>query len=523
MCEPQCMSESVGAASSMATTFFGVLMASYCNISNPNIWPDDYGQEALENGLDSFDFVVPGLLDSISGDKFTYPYLTEKSPNYCLAYNNGSCLWPRGKMIGGSGGIHVMTYLRGNKGDFDSFKEEGCDGWGWNDVLPYYKKSLEIVDDVGLVVTHFEYKYPLAKVILDAARERGQPFVRDYIETNHDAHTFAWVNAGYGRRMSTGKVYLSAVKDRTNLKVIKYAQATKINFEGNRAKFVTFLYKDEHEMTVPVSKEVVVSAGSIDSPKLLMLSGIGPKDELEKFRIPVVQNLPVGYNLHDHVSVFLFFKISKSATKEDLPLEYFFQYLKNSSGPLSSNGIFNNNGFKTTNRKEKYPNKYAVFAVLMCAMRPISKGRIKLRSGSYKDDPIIIPNYLDQEYDLKTLIEGIKFQVAFERSPTFRKYEGSFVKLNIPECDKMRYKSDNYWKCYAKYMTNTIYHPLGTNKMGRIDDDTTVLDPRLRVKGIQGLRVIDTSIFPHMVTANTYGPTVMAAEKGSDMIIEDWN
>lgn len=478
-----------------------------------------------------------------------YLYQTEKSKRFCLAFRNGSCHWPRGKMIGGSGGVNVMTYLRGNKGDYNRWREKG---WEWEDVLPYFKKSLKPVDGVKLHLNHFAYKDPRGKILSGGAEDLGLRYDKNYIETNKDAQTYAWAYQQNGRRMTTGKTYLAAVKNRENLKVIKYAQATKINFEGKTVRSVTFTYKDKHQLTVPVSKEVIVSAGSIDSPKLLMLSGIGPRKELEKLKIAVIQDLPVGYNLQDHVSVAMFFKMDKTEAPDRL--DSFYQYIRNGSGPLGSVGIYNLHAFKTFNPKESYPEigiyfgfkesasfeglgfdpaiekpireaakDHDIIGTLVCLLRPRSSGRIKLRSDDPNDDPMIFPNYLDHPYDIQTLIRGAKFQASFDRTPTFKAHNAELIKLNITECNKHRYRSDAYWQCYLKYMTTTIYHPLGTNKMGNITDMSAVVDLRLKVRGVQGLRVIDTSVMPEIVTSNTYGPTVMVAEKGSDMIIEDWD
>ena len=491
--------------------------------------------------------------------QYLYDYQTEPSKKYCLAFNNGSCNWQRGKMIGGSGGVNAMIYIRGNQGDFDKWKQDGNEGWGWNDVLPYFDKTINFGDGLGLNINHFSSIPPLSKLILKSAQESGQPFLENYLETNVSAYSYIWANQDNGRRESTGKAYVASVKDRANLNVFKNSVVKKINFVNNVAKSVDFIYKDQQAITVHAKKEIILSAGAIDSSKLLMLSGIGPKPHLQKMKIPVITDLPVGYNLQDHFSVLMFFKLNRTTfeVQNAMNLDYFYQYLRNGTGPLSGISTLSLVGMVNTEPDEtdKYPNvglyhvpheniekslkdygldrniaqpllnlekDFVVLEILVCVMRARSKGKVLLKSKNYKDNPVINANYLSDKYDLDTAIKGLKYQISFENSATFKSINGEFVKLNLKECDKYPFKSDSYLKCYVKYMGTTIYHPIGSNKMGNISDTTAVVDTSLKVKGTEGLRVIDASIMPTMVTANVNAATIMVGEKGSDIIMKHW-
>lgn len=587
----QCMSQSVGTASSLAGTFFQVLMATYCGISDPNMWPPDYGQEIKNNIVPPFDFIIvgagsagsvlggrlsvnpswnvlvieaggnppveseiPALVNTMRPSEFLYDYQTEPSNKYCMAFNNGSCNWPRGKMLGGSGGVNAMIYLRGNEGDFKKWK---VNGWSYNDVLPYFEKSPEFIDDVGLHLNHFSSKHPLAELVLKSAEEMGQTFVEDYIETNTEAYTYVWANQKDGRRMSTAKTYLATVKDRPNLKVLKHAVVTKVNFERKVAKSVTVTYKDNEVFTIPATKEIIISAGTVDSPKLLLLSGIGPRSDLAKLKIPIIKSLPVGLNLQDHYSVHMFFKLNKTAIPEEDSIDQLYHYLRNGTGPLSGIATLSLVGMVNTDTKSgnSYPDiglyhvphanmnatlkdygldrsiaepimeadkDSIILEILVCLMRPESTGKVELRSKNPQDNVKINANYLSSKNDMDAAIRGVKYQASFVESPTFKAFDGQFVELNIPECKQYIFKSDDYWRCYVKYMGTTIYHPIGSNKMGNPKDKSAVVDPKLRVKGVKRLRVIDASIIPHMVSANVNAATIMIGEKGADMIIEDW-
>jgi len=344
------------------------------------------------------------------------------------------------------------------------------------------------------------------------------------------------------------------------------AQVRKINFSknGKKAESVTFVYKNSQEFTVKSRKEIISSAGAIDTPKLLLLSGIGPKEPLTQLGIPVIKELNVGKHLQDHSMIPVIFKIQEdSARPFDLKqkLADLQEYLLHNSGPIGQLGLslvgfvntdpmsdspypdigtyhlpirrqdpFLNIFLDAFNFKEEVvkPIRMAhkdahLVVVYLCIQRPTSIGEITLRSNDFKDSPIITPNYLGTDYDLEVLLRGLKYQLSFEEAKTFKRNGGEFIRLNLPECDKFEFKSDDYLKCFIKHMITTLYHPIGTAKMGPDSDRLAVVDSNLKVKAIDNLRVIDASIMPFMISANTNGPTIMIGEKGVDFIIKEWS
>lgn len=496
----------------------------------------------------------------------TFNYFTDPSPDYCLAYKNNSCYWPRGKMIGGSGAINAMVYVRGNKEDYDNWERLGNKGWGWNGVLPYFEKSRKFVDGSGLALNRYDESDKILEIVKKSALELGNKEVVDFDGLNDIGYTETPSTQENGRRMSTGKTYLAKAKDRSNLHVIKNAVVKKINLsrESKTADSVTFIYQGSKEFTVKVRKEIICSAGAVDTPKILLHSGIGPREQMKKFGIPIVKDLPVGQHLQDHSMIPVMFKIQeKSAKPFDLKqkLVDLQNYLLENKGPIGRLGL-SLVGFVNTDPDSDSPypdigtyhlpirrqdpfidvflnafnfkeevvkpvrdahDKAHLVVVYLCIQRPTSIGEIKLNSRDYNEDLSIVPNYLGTDYDVDVMLRGLKYQLSLENSKTFKENGGEFIKLNIPECDDFEFKSDKYLRCFMKYMITTIYHPIGTAKMGPDSDPLAVVNSNLKVKGINNLRVIDASIMPFMISANTNGPTIMIAEKGTDFIINDWN
>ncbi|KAJ6627313.1 Glucose dehydrogenase [FAD, quinone], partial [Pseudolycoriella hygida] len=322
-----------------------------------------------------------------------------------------------------------------------------------------------------------------------------------------------------------------------------------------------FTYNNTNEFTVKTKKEVILSAGTIGTPQLLMLSGIGPGKQLKKLEIPLIKDLPVGRNLQDHVAVPLFFLLNKSTARTPLKLDIMddiFNYAMHRTGVLGATGAGDMVAMINTTNSE-YPdilllhhvfrrdaidiqfyltvmgynemigrvildsNRDAHIGIVnVLLLNPKSEGKIKLRSADPNDKPKIYPNYLNHTDDIETLVRGIKYQVDYVNTETFKTSEAVLLRLPLLDCKDLEYQSDEYWKCYASYMSTSMYNPTSTAKMGPKSDKSSVVDPRLKVKGIKGLRVIDASVMPKVVSANINAAVVMIAEKGADFIKEDW-
>ncbi|XP_055842561.1 glucose dehydrogenase [FAD, quinone]-like [Episyrphus balteatus] len=605
MMSNNCMQQNLDFGNPLVSTLLHNLLAAQCAISAPDIWPKDYGPTYIEKGVDTYDFVVigagtagsvvasrlsenpkwkvlvleaggdppiesevPSLFFSVQHTNHTWNYYTEPDGKSCLGYNNQVCYWPRGKMIGGSGAINAMLYVRGLSQDYDNWERDGNPHWGWKDVLPVFEKSLQSNDSElkgSACVNDFDVQFTeIREMLFSGAQELGLPKI-DIGKANIGYATIKGTIRN-GIRGSTGKSYLAKAKDRPNLHVIKNAIVKKINFDdqGKQVTGVTFVYNDQQELSVKIDKEIILSAGAIDSPKILMLSGIGPAEHLENIGVPVLRNLRVGDNLQDHLMTPLFFKLDESKIKSATLRDQFdatYSYLINQTGSLASTGIGAITGFLNANNKSNSPypdilfhhrfmrrgtlgletwlqatgvknsiaesireihKDFHLLLTFVKLLRPKSKGRIRLNSSHPKDSPKMYANYLDNPEDAETLLRGIKFQMKLEETAAFKEQNAKIIQIDLPECDEFPFKSDNYWNCYMKYMSNTVYHMAGTVKMGPDKDSSAVLDWRLRVKSVKGLRVADTSIMPNIVSGNTNAPTIMIGERAAEFISEDW-
>lgn len=481
-------------------------------------------------------------------------------------------------MLGGTHGLNGMIYLRGNKRDFDTWESLGNPTWNWENVLKYFKKSEsnEKVDfleyqngkyhsadgqlKVGKYFEHGQFR----DIFVEAVKEKGLNFVDELNADIPLGYSNLQGTTSAGLRQTTAKAFLVSAKNRPNLHVMKHALVSKLNIDDNgEVKGVTFKYNSTKEFVARAKKEVVLSAGAISSPHLLMLSGIGPKKHLEAYKIPVRKNLPVGKNLQDHLVVPVIFQFHKSTAKSVKVEDAFddlYQYAIHKTGILAGVGAINLAGLIDTTDSTGYPDielqhfdfrknslemtrflegigyedninraiKDAnadgdIVVVFVELLNPKSRGKILLRSSLVTDPVRIIPDYLEDKRDVETLLRGIKYQADFTKTKSFEKHEGKLIKIPIAECDKIEYMSDDYWRCYTKYMTTTVFHPVGTAKMGPSDDKKSVVDHELRVKGIKKLRVIDASIMPNMVSGNTNAATIMIGEKGVDFIKTAWD
>ncbi|MDJ0740424.1 MAG: choline dehydrogenase [Gammaproteobacteria bacterium] len=451
--------------------------------------------------------------------------------------------WPRGKVLGGSSSLNGLLYVRGQPQDYDRWAQLGNRGWSFADVLPYFKKSedqergADAFHGVGgpLKVSDLRLRRPIADYFIEAATQVGIPFNDDYNGARQEGVGYFQQTAHKGFRWSTAKGFLRPARRRRNLTVLTRAHTTQLLFDGDAVAGVEYLRQGQAHQAWS-GREVVLSTGAIGSPQLLQLSGIGDRALLDGLGIPLVRDLPgVGQNLQDHLQVRLVYKTSQRTLNDEVNNVFKrarvgLQYLLTRTGPLtlaaSQVAIFTKSNATVERPDIQFhmqplsadkpgdgAHKFSAFTSSVCQLRPYSRGHVAIRSKDPLQHPAIHPNYLSDERDQRVAVDGIKVARRIAAAPALAKHIiGEYVPGDS-------YRSDAELLDAARRFSQTIYHPVGTCKMGR--DAMAVVDERLRVHGVRRLRVVDASIMPEIVSGNTNAPTIMIAEKAADMILED--
>jgi len=475
---------------------------------------------------------VPAAFSKLFKSPYDWEYYTEEEPNMA----NRKMYWPRGKALGGSSSINAMIYIRGHHHDYDSWRDAGNEGWGYADVLPYFKKAENQergpseYHGVGgpLNVCDRRYTNPLSYAFVDACKELGIPANPDFNGTQNEGAGVFQTTQKNGARWSTVNAYLKPALRRPNLTVHTETQVARVVVEHGRATGVSYMQGGQIE-TALARREVLVCGGAINSPQILMLSGIGPADHLRAMGIEVVLDLPgVGENLQDHLVAGVQYHITKPISLNDAEsLGNLFTYLLFKRGPLTST-VAESGAFVKTRDELAAPDIQYHFApvlfrghgfenipghgftILPTLLHPQGRGRIRLHSSDPFAHAAIHANYLSEEEDIRSLLAGMKLAHELAHTQAFAPFLGAEVE---PSSWKA---SDSETLEVIRQKAETIYHPAGTCKMG--SDSLAVVDAQLRVRGIEGLRVVDASVMPTVVGGNTNAPTIMIAEKAADLL-----
>uniref|UniRef100_A0A023F5C8 Putative glucose dehydrogenase acceptor-like protein n=1 Tax=Triatoma infestans TaxID=30076 RepID=A0A023F5C8_TRIIF len=520
---------------------------------------------------------VPILSLYLHGSRYDWKYKTEPSNTACQAMKEKRCCWTRGKVIGGSSVLNTMLYVRGNKKDYDAWAEMGNPGWSYEEVLPYFLKSQDQRNPYlarnkryhatggYLTVDDAPWLSPLGLAFLQAGEEMGYP-IRDINGASQTGFALFQFTTRRGMRVSAAKAFLNPVRLRSNLDVALNTVTTKVLIDGSKRAVGVQYFRDGKYSIVRARKEVILSAGAVNSPQLLMLSGIGPREQLEKHGIGVIADSPgVGENVMDHIAVggmvFLIDYPISLVMNRVVNVNSAIRYAVSGEGPLTSSVGLETVAFVTTkfgNATDNWPdielmltsastnsdggsnvkrahcltdtfydsvfkdiNNRDVFGVFPMIMRPKSRGVIRLKNKDPFQAPLIYHNYLTHPDDIRVLREGLKAGLAIGETQAMKRFGARFHNRLLPGCKHLPEYTDEYWDCYIRQYTMTIYHMSGSTKMGPSSDPMAVVDPRLRVYGVANLRVIDASIMPQITTGNINAPTIMIGEKGADMIVED--
>ncbi|KAJ8917306.1 hypothetical protein NQ315_002324 [Exocentrus adspersus] len=546
---------------------------------------------------------VPFLAPAFQLTPYNWGYAMEKQAGACLAMEDNRCAWPRGRALGGSTVINYVIYTRGNPEDFRRWEAQGkqiknLSSQAYNTfscrqswlvvqgcfTLLLKIRGLQLGQGVpeqvpcqgwllkcGLPVRFQADQSLFSKQRMEpVGHELGEKLV-DYNSAKYMGFGQIQANLKHGRRHSASAAFLDPVTNRSNLDIVTSARVTKILIDPStkEAFGVEFYYKKTGEKyAVKARKEVVLSAGTFHSPQLLMLSGVGPKDQLQKFGIPLVQDLPVGKTLYDHVAYLpLIFTINQTIVPSTQALEptEALNWIFRGTGFLTSLGGVEALAYIKTNASEEHGNYPDIelllasigslqydfglvsrpelrvrqevydtffkplelkpcFSFLPMMLHPKSKGYLELRSPDPFDQPMLYGNYFTDptNHDVKTLVSAIRYSQKLVRTKAFQQYGARLYQKHVPGCENYIFDSDEYWECGVRHMSISLHHQVSTCKMGKREDPEAVVDHRLRVYGVKRLRVVDTSVIPVTLSAHTSAPGMMIGEKAADFIKEDW-
>ncbi|KAG8175261.1 hypothetical protein JTE90_020794 [Oedothorax gibbosus] len=493
---------------------------------------------------------------------WAYKTVPQKHSGYALV--NNQVVWPSGKAVGGSSVLNAMLYVRGNRENYDKWARGGAVGWSTSDICPlfmklenntepeFFAKGFHAVEG-PMTVRRPSYEAEIKKPIFEAAEQMGYENLDPNGEKQTGFYDFQ-ATIRDGQRCSTGKAYLAPAENRTNLDILPNAFVRKVVLRGRNATGVEFDFGGK-TYQVRARREVIMSAGTVNTAQLLMLSGIGPRKHLQQMNIPIVANLPVGNNFHDHGSTPLIFQldpqIPQFLKKLGDPVNV-QEYIQNRSGPLSSIEGIAATAFLNGQQmpKEDFPNhqiyfaevpkevlQYQVglkpevyqqmfgsyenstlYACLVSILQPKSRGTVRLNSKDPYDPPLIDPNYYENPEDVQDVVQGLKTCMKIATSGPMQKLGSKPLTTMLPGCEQYVTDEDNLLECLTRSVVMSLSHQVGTAKMGDPTDPTTVVDSQLRVKNIQGLRVVDASVMPIVPSGNTNIPTIVVAEKAADLI-----
>ncbi|MCB1546728.1 MAG: choline dehydrogenase [Hyphomicrobiaceae bacterium] len=483
-----------------------------------------------------------GYGKNVNNPEVDWRFFTEPDPDM----GGRAILWPRGKVLGGSSSLNGMVYIRGQAQDYDHWRQLGLSGWGYDDVLPYFRKAQNQerggneFHGVGgpLNVSDTRMRHEICEAYLKACVEVGIPRNDDFNGVSQEGAGYYQYTIRNGRRWSTAMGYLRPAMKRTNLAVVTEALVEQIRFVGRRATGVTYRRAGLSE-TATARREVILSAGAIGSPHILQLSGVGPGGLLASRGIAVVHDAPgVGQNLQDHLQTRLIYRCTRAITLNDVvqsnarKVGMGLEYILRRSGYMAT-GAAHVGVFARTSEHLETPDvqfhmmaysadktgdplhTFSGFMATVCQLRPESRGAIELRSPDPAEYPAIHANYLTADLDQRTVAAGLRLGRTIGRAAALKPYVAEEVHP-APEL-----QTDEELVGAARRTATTVFHPVGTCKMGIDGDPLAVLDGRLRVRGLDGLRVVDASVMPRLVSGNTNAPTVMIAEKAAEMIKAD--